>query len=106
MATLVLVSFAANLIHWRGRKDERFFHYPQSRWLRLLFNSAAVAVIATAVLFLFHVIPALPFLIAGFVLTLAQQFYSIAHRRAQRQRACPPDTAAVARSPGGQSGGS
>lgn len=92
MATLVLVSFAANLIHWRGRKDERFLYYPQTRWLRILFNSAAVAATVMAVLFLLHAVPALPFLIVGLVLPLAQQIYSIAHRRAQRQEACPPES--------------
>ena len=86
LAIAVLGSTVVNLLHWRGRSDERFFYHPQSGWLRFAFNVWAVATIVSAVLFLLGLIPALAFVGVGMGLAIAQELYSIGRRHSQRVR--------------------
>lgn len=77
----------ANALHWRGRSGERFFYYPQSGWLRLLFAAWTIATVVTAILFLTGVIPVPAFLGVALGLTIGHELYSIARRQHQRARA-------------------
>ena len=84
LAIAVLGSVAANALHWRGRKDERFLYHPQSGWLRFTFVAWTIATVVTAVLFLAGVIPVPAFLGVALGLTIGHELYSIARRQHQR----------------------
>ena len=51
LAIAVLGSVAANALHWRGRRGERFLYQPQSGWLRFIFAAWTIATVVTAILF-------------------------------------------------------
>ena len=84
LAIAVLGSVAANLLHWRGRTDERFFYAPQPGWLRFVSIVWTVATGVSAVLFLLGFIPALAFLGVGMGFAIAHELYSIGRRHSQR----------------------
>jgi hypothetical protein len=86
LAIAVLGSVAANLIHWRWRKDEHFNYQPQSAFLRFLFLAWTIATVVASVLFLVGTIPAPAFLGIAFGLTIAHELYSIARRQTHRAR--------------------
>ena len=86
LAIAVLSSVTANLIHWRGRKDEHFIYQPQSGFLRFLFLTWTVATVAASILFLAGTIPVPLFLGVALGLTIAHELYSIAWRQIQRVR--------------------
>jgi len=82
----VLSSVAANLIHWHGRKDERFIYLPRTRFLRSLFFGWTIAMLAAAGSYLAGALSAPVFLGVALGLTIAQALYSIARRETQRSR--------------------
>ena len=84
LAIAVLGSVAANALHWRGRRGERFLYQPQSGWLRFIFAAWTIATVVTAILFLAGVIPVPAFLGFALGLTVGHELYSIARRQQQR----------------------
>ena len=86
LAIAVLGSAAANALHWRGRRDERFLYHPQAGWFQIVFTAWTVATIAAAVLFLAGFIPVPLFLAVGLGLTIVHELYSLARRHRQRSK--------------------
>lgn len=85
LAIAVLLSAAANLLHWRGRSDERFLYDPESGWLRFVLRAWTVLSIVASLLFLLGLISLPAFLGFSFGLSVALELYCIVRR--QRQRA-------------------
>ena len=86
LSIAVLVSAAANVLHWGGRKDEQFSYWPESDWLWFVFGASAIALLAAEVLSLARLIPASANIGIGGGMTITLMLYSIGRRRRLRLR--------------------
>jgi hypothetical protein len=82
LAIAVLACLAANALHWRGRRSERFLYYPGAGWLLILFVLWTAA--TAAGLYLAGLIPGLTFLVVGLGMFITHELYSIIRRLVQR----------------------
>jgi hypothetical protein len=84
LAIAVLACLAANALHWRGRRSERFLYYPGAGWLLILFVLWTAATATAAGLYLAGLIPGLTFLVVGLGMFITHELYSIIRRQQQR----------------------
>jgi hypothetical protein len=86
LAVLLLLAFAANLIHWRLRAGACWSYFPPVGKMRLLFRLWAIATLVFALAFLVGIEGGNLFFLVGVAGAIMQQIYSIwfRHRRVNR----------------------
>ena len=84
LAVLVIVSGAANLIHWRCSPGARFLVAPKSSWLRGTLAALLVATVALALGTLVRWLPGVVGGVVGMVFGVTLQAVSICSRHARR----------------------
>lgn len=82
-ASLVLLSFAVNVVDVLLTRRGGFLSFPRSGWLRYFFTGWNVLLIAMAALSLVHVVPTICFVVFAAAWMICSQAYAISSRHRQ-----------------------